>query len=297
MFKLKKNQNTKRPWLRFIGIIGLLLLIGAGVYIYNIYTSVSKAVETMHEPIERDTTNQPQRDMDFVDNREKKKRQKDEKRQPFSILLLGVDARPGDKGRSDTMIVMSVNPELNSTKMVSIPRDTRTRIVGKGFEDKINHAYAFSGSMMAIETVENFLDIPIDYYVKVNMDGFKDIVNAVGGVSVNNKFPFSEGGQHFPKGKMSLNGKEALSYVRMRKADPNGDFGRQQRQRQVIKGVITKGKSLSSITRYEEILNALGENVKTNLTLKEMATIQKDYRSASKDLQQIQLKGNGKIID
>lgn len=96
---------------------------------------------------------------------------------------------------------------------------------------------------------------------------------------------------------MSLNGKEALSYVRMRKTDPNGDFGRQQRQRQVIKGVINKGKSLSSITRYEEILNALGENVKTNLTLKEMATIQKDYRSASKDLQQIQLKGNAKIID
>ena len=116
------------------------------------------------------------------------------------MLLLGVDARPGDIGRSDTMIVMTVNPDLNSTKMVSIPRDTRTLIVGKGFEDKINHAYAFGGAKMSIETVEEFLDIPIDYYVKVNMDGFEDIVNAVGGVTVDNRITFSREGHDFPRG-------------------------------------------------------------------------------------------------
>src|SRR5690606_15649276 len=108
------------------------------------------------------------------------------KRDPFSVLMLGVDERAGDKGRSDTMIVITVNSEKNSMEMLSIPRDTRLEIVGKGIDDKINHAYAFGGVEMAMNTVEKFLDIPIDYYIKVNMEGFKDIVDTVGGVSVNN---------------------------------------------------------------------------------------------------------------
>ena len=110
--------------------------------------------------------------------------------EPFSMLVLGVDEREGDKGRSDTMIVMTVNPETKSTKMVSIPRDTYTEIVGQGFNDKINHAYAFGGIEMSMDTVENLLDIPIDYVVQVNMDSFKDIVDAVGGISINNTLDF-----------------------------------------------------------------------------------------------------------
>lgn len=89
------------------------------------------------------------------------------------------------------MIVLTVNPNDKSMQMVSIPRDTRTEIIGKGFDDKINHAYAFGGPEMSIATVENFLDIPIDYFVQVNMESFKDIVDAVGGVTVNNKLEFS----------------------------------------------------------------------------------------------------------
>src|SRR5690606_29205840 len=107
-----------------------------------------------------------------------------------------------------------------SMKMVSIPRDTRTEIIGKGFQDKINHAYAFGGPEMAIDTVENFLDIPIDYFVQVNMESFKDIVDAVGGVTVNNSFSFNAGGYTFNEGQISLNGAEALAYSRMRYEDP-----------------------------------------------------------------------------
>lgn len=291
MSKMNRNRK-KRSWLRLVGVIALLFLIGSGVYLFTIYSNVSRAVETMHEPINRDKTNQQP-----VEALEKVEENKHENRQPFSVLLLGVDARPGDKGRSDTMIVMTVNPEQNSTKMVSIPRDTRTTIIGKGFEDKINHAYAFGGATMAVETVENFLDIPIDYYVQVNMEGFQDIVNAVGGVTVTNDLTFSEGGHEFEEGRINLSGAEALAYVRMRYEDPNGDFGRQQRQRQVIQGVINKGRSFSSITKLDEILDALSNNVKTNMTLGEMADFQKHYRSASKDLQQIQLQGTGATID
>lgn len=98
------------------------------------------------------------------------------------------------------MIVLTVNPKTNTTKMVSIPRDTRTENVGKGKVDKINHAYVFGGIQMSVDTVENFLNIPIDYYSEVNMDGFKDIAEAVGGVDVNNDLDFTyEEGIHLKK--------------------------------------------------------------------------------------------------
>ena len=103
---------------------------------------------------------------------------------PFSVLVLGVDEQKDDIGRSDSMIIITVNPNVESIKMLSIPRDTRTEIVGNGTEEKINHAYARGGVEMAIATVENFLDLPIDYYVKVNMDGFKEIIDALDGVTV-----------------------------------------------------------------------------------------------------------------
>jgi polyisoprenyl-teichoic acid--peptidoglycan teichoic acid transferase len=285
---LRANQNKnnkRRTWLRVLGVIFLLLIIGVGVYTYSIFSSLTKAVDTMHEPIKREKSEKRSEDITF------------NKKDPFSVLILGVDEREGDKGRSDTMIALTVNPDKNSIKMLSIPRDTRTEIIGKGIDDKINHAYAFGGVKMSMDTVENFLDIPIDYYAKVNMEGFEDIVNAVGGVTVNNGFAFSEGGHTFPEGELGLNGKEALSYVRMRKQDPNGDFGRQQRQREVIQGVIRKGASFGSITKFDDIFEALGKNVKTNITFDEMVDIQEHYKSAVKEVQQIQLKGSGTTIN
>ncbi|GAE47929.1 cell envelope-associated transcriptional attenuator LytR-CpsA-Psr [Mesobacillus boroniphilus JCM 21738] len=195
------------------------------------------------------------------------------------------------------MIVLTVNPNLNSVKMLSIPRDTRTEIVGKGFQDKINHAYAFGGVEMSMNTVENFLDIPVDYYMQINMEGFKDIVDSVGGVTVNNDLDFTYEGTHFPKGNITLNGKKALSYSRMRYEDPRGDFGRQQRQRQIIQAVIKEGASLSSLTNYNEIFSALSTNIKTNFTFNEMVEIQSKYKSAGANIEQMAIKGSGSKID
>lgn len=281
----KHTGKKKRTWLRVTGVIFLLLILGVGAYVYSVYSSLTKAVDTMHQPIDREGSKKRTDELTF------------EKKDPFTVLMLGVDERAGDKGRSDTMIVLTVNPQQNSTKMLSIPRDTRTTIIGKGFDDKINHAYAFGGVEMSMDTVENFLDIPIDYYMKVNMEGFEDVVNAVGGVTVNNSFAFSQGGHSFPEGEVMLNGKEALSFVRMRKQDPKGDFGRQQRQREVIQGVIRKGASFSSLTKFDDIFEALGQNVKTNMTFDEMVDIQKHYKNASKNVEQIQLQGSGTKIN
>ncbi|EKN65185.1 membrane-bound transcriptional regulator LytR [Neobacillus bataviensis LMG 21833] len=279
-----KNKK-KRKWLRVTGIILLVLLVAGGTYAFTVYKSLKTAVETMHQPIDRKQSEKRQEPVTF--------KEKD----PFSVLMLGVDERAGDKGRSDTMIVLTVNPNNKSVKMLSIPRDTRTKIVGKGTEDKINHAYAFGGIPMSMDTVENFLDIPIDYYMKVNMEGFKDIVDAVGGITVQNDLDFTQDGFHFTKGPLTLNGEKALSYTRMRYEDPRGDFGRQTRQRQIIQGVIQEGASVSSLTNFSDIFAALGKNVKTNLTFDQLMDIQKNYKEAGKNIQQMEIKEQGTMIN
>lgn len=282
---MRAQRKKKKTWLKVTGIILLLLLIAGGAYGFTVYNSLKNAVETMHQPIEREQSEKRPEPIAL------------NKKQPFSVLMLGVDERQGDKGRSDTMIVLTVNPNTQSVKMLSIPRDTRTEIVGKGKEDKINHAYAFGDVPMAMDTVEKFLDVPIDYYVKINMEGFEDIVDAVGGVVVQNDLDFSLDGYHFPKGEISLNGKKALSFSRMRYDDPRGDFGRQIRQRQIIQAIIDKGASLSSLTNFQDIFNALGDNVKTNLTFNEMVDIQKNYKDASHSVEQLEIKGSGTKIN
>ncbi|CAH0233133.1 LytR family transcriptional regulator [Peribacillus sp. Bi134] len=280
----EKKKKKKRTWLKVVGVIVLLFILAGGAFAYSVWNSLTKTVDTMHTPIDR-TTDKRTKDLALSDQ------------EPFSMLMLGVDERDGDKGRSDTMIVLTVNPQKKSVKMLSIPRDTRTEIVGHGTQDKINHAFAFGGAKMSMDTVENFLDIPIDYYMKINMEGFKDIVDAVGGVTVQNDLDFTSDGIHFAKGTHTLNGKEALAYSRMRHDDPSGDFGRQSRQRAIIEAVIKEGASLSSLTKYDEVFAALGNNIQTNLTFDDMMDIQKNYRDASKSITQSSINGNGTKID
>lgn len=215
---------------------------------------------------------------------------------------MGVDERKNDRGRSDTLIVMTLNPQKEKMQMVSIPRDTRTNIVGKGTMDKINHAYAFGGTKMAINTVEQFTGIPIDYFIRINMEALSGLVDAVGGITVDNHLDwYDEGyykkGYHYKKGKIELDGPKALGYVRMRHLDPNGDFGRNQRERQVITAILHKATSISSVTHYQDILNTLGNNVKTNLTFQDMMNIRANYRSCLSNIENYEIKGTGQKIN
>ena len=280
----RKKPKKKRALKIIMGII-LVLILGVGAYAYSIWHSVEKTFTQTHEPLKRDVSEKRSEKVSFSN------------RDPISILLLGVDQRAGDRGRSDSLILMTVNPKDQSMKMVSIPRDTRTEIVGKGTTDKINHAYAFGGVDMAINTVENFLNVPVDYYVQVNMESFKDIVNAVGGVTVNNDLDFKYEGYQFSKGKLTLDGDEALAYSRMRKEDPRGDFGRQMRQRQIIEGVIEEGASVQSLANYGTILDTIGTNVRTNLTFDDMKQIQSNYKDARQNVEQLQVDGKGEKIN
>ncbi|WHY76926.1 LCP family protein [Neobacillus sp. WH10] len=286
----KKNKKKKSKWLRISLFTILILLVGGGVYFYNVYSNMAKAVNKMNHPISREVSKKRDVKVQF------------HKKDPISILMVGVDEREGDGGRTDSMLVLTVNPEKKTTKILSIPRDTRTKLISstkpnKNRTDKINHAYAYGGIEMSIETVEHFLNIPIDYYVQVNMEGFKDIVDAVGGIDVDNQFAFELDGVYLKKGPQHLNGEEALQYARMRKDDPRGDLGRQERQREVISKIINKGKSLSTLTNYDKILGALENNIKTNLTLDDMIGIQSTYKPAAETIDKIEIEGEGKMIN
>ncbi|TWT27709.1 LytR family transcriptional regulator [Planomicrobium sp. CPCC 101110] len=275
----KKAKKKIWPWV--VGILGLLA-VGIGIYVFMVFNSLSNTLEEMHEPIDREVSEKRTEEVVFED------------KDPFSVLLLGVDEREGDQGRSDTMVVMTVNPTEKSTKMVSIPRDTYTEIVGHGTTDKINHAYAFGGIEMSLATAENLLDIPIDYVVQVNMEGFQDIVDAVGGVDVNNSLAFDD----FATGNIHLTGEQALAFVRMRYEDPRGDFGRQDRQKQVLQGIMREGASVNSLVNFKDIFGALGDNVRTNMTFDEMVDVQANYRDAVGTVDQIIVKeGYGETIN
>ena len=262
-----------------LGIIGVLVIAG-GVYAYTVYSNVSNTLNTVHKPLDRDKSDKRDKKVEIADNK------------PISILLMGVDQEGNGTGRSDSLMLFTLNQKTKSMKITSIPRDSYTEIVGKGKKDKINHAYAFGGIDMAVKTVENFLNVPVDHYIEVNMAGFKDIVDAVGGVDVNNDLEFTSREQHFAKGNIHLNGETALKYTRMRYEDPRGDFGRQMRQRQVIQAVIKKGASVSSLASYGDVLKAIEKNVKTSLTQDQMFDIQKNYKDCMQNSEEIQIPGD-----
>ena len=273
---------------KVISVISVLLVI-IGIGLLSVYSSVETTVETtvekMQEPLK----------IPVSSYREIPDPIKNER--PISFLLLGIDERENDKGRTDTMIVVTVNPNKNTTKMISIPRDTYTKIIGFEKEDKINHAYAFGGIEMAKASVEDLLQIPIDYTISINMEGFIGLVDAVEGVDVENNLAFEVDDYMYELGSIHLQGEQALAFVRMRYDDPNGDFGRQERQKIVLDAIKNKLITLNSLWKHKELLGIVGENVRTNLSLEEMKTISKDYKDALKDVESLSFQeGKGQIM-
>ena len=219
-----------------------------------------------------------------------------------SFLLLGVDAYGETMaGRSDTMIVVTANKKDGSMKMVSIPRDGYVNIIGKGFYDKITHAYAFGGNKMAEETTEALLGIDIDHVVAVNFNSFAKVVDIVGGVTVDVPFDFDEkmvsgGRAYFTKGEQTLSGQEALAYARMRKRDPRGDIGRNERQQQIIEAMIREVASFGSVTKIKDLYDVAKNNVVTDVgALDVMGLI--PYATGLSDVERLNIEGSGVMIN
>lgn len=288
------RHRRRKPRRKFgcFGFIVVLLLIAIGVagfYAWNVYRNVEQTTAVLY-------TEKPEGQV--LVREESIDIQQEEK--PFSVLLLGIDTGDMgrvDQGRSDVMMVATVNPNTNRTTITSIPRDSLTDIVGYGTQDKINHAYAFGGVAMSANTVQNLLEIPIDFTVSVNMQGFEDIVDAVGGITITPTDTFSQDGYQFYEGQSTfMDGTMALAYSRNR-YDTGGDYGRQARQRQLIDGILHSALNVSTLWNYNEILASLQGNVQTDITFDDMLTIFNNYRGAIDTIENYQLSGSGSMID
>lgn len=287
--KEEQSDTRRRPaktkkhkvWKWVFGIILVLLLVN-GAFLAKFYYDAKQSVETTYKPVKHSSNRDSEVDL--------------KKGQPFSILLLGTDTGEfgrKDSGRSDTIMVATVTSK--KTTLLSIPRDTLVNIPDHG-DDKINAAYAYGGMTGALNTLQSYLDIPIDYYVEVNMKGLEQLSEAIGPVEVNNDLDFTQSGKHFSKGKVSIDHNNILPYTRMRHEDPRGDYGRQLRQRHVVTAMVKKIASVGSITKYKSILNAISKNMKTDISFTQMKQIAGNYKDAT-NISQLQLQGQGQMID
>lgn len=279
-------RRTKKKWSvwKTLIIIALVFILAVFGYVLAMYLHAKKTVNSeMHSPVEAIDTSIGK---DKLKNKE-----------TLNILLLGIDSEEDAKGRSDAMMLLTVDPKDDQMQLISIPRDTRTEIVGRDIQDKINHAYAFGGAEMSIDTIESFLDMDVDYYVSMNMAGFKSLVDELGSITVNSDMEWSDGKYDFDFGKNTMDGDKTMAYVRMRKQDPTGDFGRNKRQRQVIEGIINQGASVGSVPKFTNLVSILGKNMETNLDMSDMQTLLLNYQGARKNFDEYQMTGEGTTID
>lgn len=283
--RLRRHKRRRRRFLKIFMLIGLVsfLILGGGLG-YFAWKLSDVAADT------QETLNRGEKS-------EKREEAVDPKQDNISVLFLGVDDRSGElEGRTDAMVVATFNKDEESVKMTSIPRDSLVTIPQHG-EDKITHAHAFGGTDLAIQTVEELLDIPVDYYVKLNFDAFIEIINALDGVEVDVPFSFTEqdsegnhGAISIQEGRQHLNGEEALAYARMRKQDPRGDLGRGERQQEIIAALIRRSASISSIRNYDEVLTSLEKHMKMNFSFGNLISLHR-YANSISDIERLQLEG------
>lgn len=196
-----------------------------------------------------------------------------------NIMVLGVDRRSGDTGRSDTLFVTMLDTSRNQAALLSVPRDTLVPIPGHGW-DKVNHAYAYGGQELSRKTLENFLGIQINNYVLVDFQGFIKLVDAIGGVDIDVEEPMQytdpydgENGLviNLQPGRQHMDGTTAIQYVRYR--DEEGDIGRVARQQKFMKAVFARLRSASLLSRAPEIARTLYQSIETDLSVTDLASL------------------------
>ena len=193
-----------------------------------------------------------------------------------TIMIMGVDERSDDIGRSDTLMVATIDPVKNETSLLSIPRDTRVAIPRNGY-DKINAAYAYGGEKLTQRTVEDFLGIRIDHYVIINIHAFQKIVDAIGGIDINvekrmyYEDPWDDDGGliiDLRPGMQHMDGKTAVTYVRYR--DEDGDIGRVKRQQKFMRACVDAVTTPAILPRLPGIISSVIDSVKTDLSVRQM---------------------------
>lgn len=252
----------------FSFLIAFSLIIGGGLYFYLNYEDEKKQDEVQ---------------IAELDTKVKKER--------VNILLMGIDSLDGtynDKDssptRTDTMMVLSMDPETKSGYILSLPRDSRVKIRGMDNYDKLNHAHAYGGVDLALKTVKDLLQIPIHHYVRVDYNALFKTVDDLGGVEVdvpmdmNYDDPYADPplSIHLKKGLQTLDGQSSMEFLRFRKGYADQDLGRINAQQQFLDALIRKVLSPASITKIPQYIETMYMYVDTDMSQKEILSLGKD---------------------
>lgn len=193
-----------------------------------------------------------------------------------TIMIMGVDERDDDVGRSDTLMIASIDPKTNQASLLSVPRDTRVKIKGHGF-DKVNAAYAYGKERLSQDTVENLLGVSIDHYIIINTKSFKKIIDAIGGIDIDvpkrmhYEDPWDDDGGliiDFQPGMQHMDGAKAVTYVRYR--DEEGDLGRIRRQQDFVRACMEKIVSPSIIPKLPAVIKEVMDSIETDLSFRQL---------------------------
>jgi len=203
-----------------------------------------------------------------------------------NILIVGCDEIE-NHGRADTIVFLSISPKTKDVLILSIPRDTRVEIPGRGM-DKINHAYAFGGEKLISKTVSSFLDLPIHFYAVADFNGFVNIIDELGGVEIDIEkemhYVDKAGGLdiNLSPGKQILDGEKSLQYIRFR-YDKLGDLGRIKRQQKLALAVIKKMMNFDSITKIPQISEEMKGYIETNIKVQDAIALANLFRGTNQE--------------
>ncbi|MFH0717241.1 LCP family protein [Staphylococcus delphini] len=277
-------------------LLALMLIIVPTIFAFTLFNSSKNAF-----------------DDSFSQSDERQSQLRDSKvnaaKQPISILFLGIDdsstrrqnGQSAENARTDAMILSTMNPDKHQIRLLSIPRDTLSYIPEVGYYDKITHAHAYGGPEASMRTVEANLNVPVDYYVRINMEAFAKTVDELGGIEYDVPYDLNEpntmdkGRIKLKKGKQQLNGDEVLAVTRTRKQD--SDLKRGQRQMEVLKILFKKAQDTKSLHKLDDIIEIVGKNSKHNLSYSEIKALATNYLANDVDIQSQQLKGENELLN
>lgn len=263
------------------------------IFVNEAYTSL---LEETHETFSTDT--RIVYTIDIKDEVENFAKEANVTNESFNIFISGIDTTGpvSTISRSDVNMVVTVNPVSKEILMTSIPRDYYVTLANMGQKDKLTHA-GLGGVENSVRTVEDFLDIEINYYVKVNFTSLIKMVDALGGIDVESPVSFTtlHGGYYIQKGMNHLNGQEALGFVRERYALSGGDNDRVKNQQRVLAAMIEKAMSPSILTNYGSVMDSISGSFETNMSSSDITSLIKMQLNdfASWKITQIQLEGTG----
>lgn len=291
----EKRRLRQRRMLFFVGLVIFALLL-FGITAYYTFHRYLPSVSSQIDQGDSDATAEapgPQR---------------------FNVVILGADEKPDDPGRTDTIMIASWDMSSQKLSVVSIPRDTMVRIPGRTGYYRINAAHAFGGPKLTVQTLSEFLGIPLQYYVKINFEGFKQIVDTLGGVTINVEKPmnYDDYAQdlhiHLEPGVQRLNGEQALGYVRFRD-DGLGDValvdenrpiydGRIERQQKFVRALVKEVMQPKTLTKVPALVRDLFDTVDTNIPytmIPELAMRAMNFENVT--VETAVLPGRGQIVN